>query len=289
MTEYQPYGVRHFLRDAAPEGASELRRHLDPLLSGRGLPKGTYADTDRFELGPLMRYRTLVLRRSPAQSRPPSPYRLTWRGHYYEVWQRPPGTRAEVVEHLGLGNRVDPGGVPRCAAVLRLAGRVPPGGSLAAVSRRPVEALALGSLPHPPSWTVPGSRTTLVPDGAGTIPARVRIARPGVYRFWLEGGVRPQVDLLIDGREVNSVRGELENLGQYVELGATPLRPGVHRVEIRFHGSDLVPGSGGSAGPVGPLVVSPQDTADTRVVRVRPARARELCGPRWDWIEATRP
>src|SRR5204863_1398351 len=39
MTEYQPYGARHFLRDAAPEGASELRRRVVPLLSGRGLPK----------------------------------------------------------------------------------------------------------------------------------------------------------------------------------------------------------------------------------------------------------
>jgi hypothetical protein len=289
MTEYQPYGVRHFLRDAAPEGASELRRHLDPLLSGRGLPKGTYADTDRFELGPLMRYRTLVLRRSPAQSRPPSPYRLTWRGHYYEVWQRPPGTRGAVLDRLGLGTGVDPGGVPTCPAVLRLARRVPPGGSLAAVPRRPVEAFALGSLSHPRSWTVPGSRTTLVPDGAGTIRARVRVARPGVYGVWLEGGVRPQVDLLIDGRPVNSVRGELENLGQYVELGAVPLGPGVHRVEIRFHGSDLVPGSGGRAQPIGPLVVSSQDTADTKVVRLPRSRARALCGRRLDWIEALRP
>jgi hypothetical protein len=191
-----------------------------------------------------------------------------------------------VVEHLGLGTRVDPGGVPRCAAVLRLAGRVPPGGSLAAVPRRQVEAFALGSLPHPAGWTPPGSRPTLIPDGAGTIRARVRIARAGIYGLWLEGGVRPQVDLLIDGREVNSVRGELENLGQYVELGATPLRPGVHRVEIRFHGSDLVPGSGGSAGPVGPLVVSPQDTGDTKIVRLPPSRARRLCGHRLDWVEA---
>ena len=43
----------------------------------------------------LLIYRTLVLRRSPAQSRPPSPYRLIWRGDYYEVWQRPAGTRGD--------------------------------------------------------------------------------------------------------------------------------------------------------------------------------------------------
>ena len=34
MTEYQPYGARHFLREAAPEAASELRERDDPLISG---------------------------------------------------------------------------------------------------------------------------------------------------------------------------------------------------------------------------------------------------------------
>src|SRR5204862_1404992 len=43
MTEYQPYGVRHFLRDAAPEGASELRRRLVTLVGGGTLPKGQTA------------------------------------------------------------------------------------------------------------------------------------------------------------------------------------------------------------------------------------------------------
>src|SRR5204862_7847236 len=84
MTEYEPYGARHFLRNAAPEGASELRRHVVPLLSGEGLPKGASADTDRFQLPAILFYRTLVLRRSPSQRRPPSPYRLTWPGRYYD-------------------------------------------------------------------------------------------------------------------------------------------------------------------------------------------------------------
>ena len=35
MTEYQPYGVRHFLRRLDPEGASELRYRLVPLIDGR--------------------------------------------------------------------------------------------------------------------------------------------------------------------------------------------------------------------------------------------------------------
>ena len=34
MTEYSPYGVRHFLREADPEGISELRRRTIPLADG---------------------------------------------------------------------------------------------------------------------------------------------------------------------------------------------------------------------------------------------------------------
>ena len=39
MTEYEPYGVRHFLRKGDPEGASELRRRPVLLRSGRQLEK----------------------------------------------------------------------------------------------------------------------------------------------------------------------------------------------------------------------------------------------------------
>ena len=89
MTDVEPYGVRHFLRNLDPEGASDRRRRLIPLLDGQGLAKGTYADLDQFQLGGILVYRTLVLARSPSESRPPSIYRLVRRGRCYDVWQRP--------------------------------------------------------------------------------------------------------------------------------------------------------------------------------------------------------
>jgi hypothetical protein len=89
MTEYQPYGVRHFLRELDPEGASELRRRLIPLRDGSVLPKGASADLSEFRPDALLPYRTLVLRRTPVGSRPPAPYRLVWQRRFYEVWQRP--------------------------------------------------------------------------------------------------------------------------------------------------------------------------------------------------------
>jgi hypothetical protein len=88
MTEYQPYGVRHFLRRLDPEGASELRRRPVYLKDGTMVPKGGYADISAFRDDALLPYRTLVLRRSPVGSRPPAAFQLEWSGRFYEVWQR---------------------------------------------------------------------------------------------------------------------------------------------------------------------------------------------------------
>ena len=88
MTEYQPYGVRHFLRKLDAEGASELRRRPVALQDGSMLPKGAFADLSAFRPADILVYRTLVLRRSPVESRPPAAYRLAWAGRFYEVWRR---------------------------------------------------------------------------------------------------------------------------------------------------------------------------------------------------------
>jgi hypothetical protein len=286
MTEYEPYGVRHFLRDADPEGASELRRRVDPLVGGGELPKGRSADTDRFQLDGLLAYRTLVLRRSPAQSRPPSPYRLVSRGTYYEVWQRPPRTPRRLVDHLGLGGPVDPAAVPACAEVRRLAQEAGPGGRLAVVMRRPTIAVALSDTVHPRSWGYPGE--ALVPRTPGAVVASVRTPAAGTYELWLGGSIRPEADVTVDGRRVGSVRDELNNSGDYISLGQARLGAGSHTVRIQIGGADLHPGSGGRPDPIGPLVLSSEDAADTRVLTVPASRARDLCGRPWDWVEALR-
>jgi len=69
QTEYQPYGVRHFLRKLDAEGASELRVRPVALRDGRLLEKGGYANLDEFADDAVRVYRTLVLRRSPTESR----------------------------------------------------------------------------------------------------------------------------------------------------------------------------------------------------------------------------
>ena len=300
MTEYQPYGVRHFLRDADPEGASELRRREVSLVVGGGagcpsiasrsapgepctLRKSMTADVDRFKPSAILIYRTLVLRRTPGGSRPPSPYRLVYQGRYYDVWQRPAGSTGLVIDHLGLGTENDPASIPRCPAVQRLAREVGPDGTLAAVRRDPVVTVPLARTQHPAAWDSPHE---VVPSTPGTLTAGVRVPRSGDYTIYLGGSVRPEVDVSADGNPVGSVRQDLNNAGEYVPLAAANLPRGTHTISLTFHGADLHPGSGGAADPIGPLALSEQDAADTKISYFRSSQAGQLCGRPWDWIEA---
>lgn len=120
ITEYNPYGARHFLRELDAEGASELRVRPVTLRDGGTPQKGESVDVDEISRDALLVYRTLVLRRSPLRSRPPSPYRLAWAGEHYEVWQRPVLPSGLPPEHLALGGPRDPAAVPNCSEVVGL-------------------------------------------------------------------------------------------------------------------------------------------------------------------------
>ncbi len=280
MTEYEPYGVRHFLRESDAEGISELRRRLIPLRDGRGCRRAAGPTPTGSTPPRSADYRTLVLRRSPVQSRPPAPYRLLWSGDSYEVWQRPADESAPRAS-IPLGSAGDPYGEPRCARVRALAQR---GGLVAAAGPRPV-AVPLAGAEYPSSWAVAGSPKTPIPDGAGTLSARVSLSRSGDYEVWLGGSVRPEVELEVDGEPAGEVRHELNNQGQFVRLGAAQLEPGEHELAIRFGGADLHPGSGGVGGPIGPLILAAGDASSERLVRVAAGDAQRLCGRAWDWIQ----
>jgi hypothetical protein len=88
----------------------------------------------------------------------------------------------------------------------------------------------------------------------------------------------------VDGREVDSIRHLLNNAGQYMPLGTVQISPGRHRVEVEVGGAGLLPGSHGTAGSIGPMVLSRGRDAE-RTVAVAPAQASRLCGRQWDWIE----
>ena len=270
MTEFQPYGVRHLLRKLDAEGASELRIRPIPLRNGQLLMKGETANIDDFDQGALAIYRTLVLRRSPLDSRPPSPYELVSQGRFYDVWQRPETGGTRVVEHLPLGGPLDPGAIPPCAELLRLARTAGAAGRVAAVERPGVVVANV-------------ARST---EDAETIEASVDVPVQGSYGLWLGGSFRDELDVSVDGRRVSSLRHQLNNRGQLTPLGDAVLTAGRHTVALGFSGAGFRPGSGGPPFPIGPLVVSPVEPL--RVTEVPTSDARRLCGKRLDWAEALR-
>ena len=207
QTEYQPYGVRHLLRKLDAEGASELRVRPVGLRSGRLLDKGQYANLDEFADDAVRTYRTLVLRRSPTESRPPSDYRLVWQGDWYDVWQRPELAASPVAEHLPLGEGLDPAAVPDCAEVERLADAAGDGGRLAAVVR-------------PLVVTAGVARAT---GRAETVETSVEVPRPGRYGIWLGGSFRDGLEARVDGRVIGTHRHRLDTEGGYTLLGEAEL------------------------------------------------------------------
>jgi hypothetical protein len=323
-TEYEFWGVRHFLRDAQPNGASLLSRKLVLLrpnalleqsqsqdaetspsgitLGGGPPPEGSFFDIDDFQTPSVLAFRTLVLRRSPVASRPPSPYQLTWSGHYYEVWQRPPGP-APNVQHLPLGKGRSP--VARGGCNLGLAGVA----RLATVFRPAPIVLPLGEASFDPSeWERGPDPTVLYPRGAASLTATVDVPRAGNYGVWLGGSFRGSMEASVDGRPAGSDRGELNySKGQYEQLGSIDLTAGRHTLKLHYGGAGLRPGSAGDAilplsteeergvskrshkpFGVGPLVLS-TGTADQKVDYLPPEQADHLCGRSLDWIEGQGP
>lgn len=264
MTEYNPYGVRHFLRDLDAEGASELRVRPVYLRNGGTAEKGEAVDTDAIAWDSLLEYRTLVLRRSPVRSRPPSPYRLVWSGESYEVWQRPEGLEGFPPQHQPLGDgELAPARKPRCGEVSGL-------GLLALENG--MSGVRLVAARKPPIHDAT--------DGNLSIP------RDGLYEAWLMGSVRGAVDLYLEDQLAGSARHSLQNDGGFTLLGEVQLSRGVYRARLDFGGADLHPGSGGFPRPeTGPLLFTPRDGTGG-LVSVPLEEAERLCGRSWDWIEA---
>jgi hypothetical protein len=255
----------------------------------------------------------IIVRRSPTASRPPSNFRRTFVGRYYEVWQPRPGTRHSVREHLALGTNVfRASDVPPCGDVLRLGRRARREGLRLAYVERPPLAFAIplqmvvkiaptvptpgverlirrGAVPR--GWfqyaAYPGG---LVDPGQGRVRATYELPG-GRYRLWLEGSFGRRVSVQVDGRQVGSVRYEAGNAGQYRPLGWVDLSAGRHEVAIYQGGGDIHPANGGADGSlrhVGPLAFSPPQNEQRAVHTIAPGRARSLCGRSLDWVESVR-
>jgi hypothetical protein len=287
MTEFEPYGARYFLRDMDPEVAGELRRRQIPLRNGALVAKGETADIDEFDLRALLTYRSLVLRRSPVASRPPSVYARVWSGRFYDVWRRPAELPVQIVAHLPLGDRTTADARPRCADVERMAADLRAGGRLIAA---PASGASVGrfAVASPPGAWAQESDGSLRPLRGGELSASIAVPQTGRYRVWVGGRTRASLEAAVDGRPAGSARAELSYAGQFIPYGTVDLQAGSHTFTLRYSGANWRPGSVGSEFAVGPPALSLAGPVET-LRSYSPRRASRICSQRLDWIEAVEP
>ncbi|MEA2442129.1 MAG: hypothetical protein QOH76_3553 [Thermoleophilaceae bacterium] len=289
INEYEPYGARYFLRQIDPEAPAEYRRRVVPLRGGGYLGKDQWAPLDEFRLPAILVYRTIVVRRSPAEARPPAEYTLRWSGRYYDVWQRPDPPRTQVLSYSIFGDQRNAGARPPCGLVQRLAGVARAGGArLVAAVRAPAVIADLGQAERPAEWPFsPGPPGQLYPSFPGTATLRVAVPAAGVYDAWVQGSFGRGLSMSIDGQRVGSTRNQRSFAGQWIRFGSRSLVAGAHRVELRYPGGGLAPGTGQQPQTVGPLALVPRKPR-ARLVEVAPARARSLCAMPLDWLEVVK-
>jgi hypothetical protein len=287
--EFEEFG-KHFLRQGDPEGSSEgWQRRLGRLRNGDFPHQGFSYDLDVFPLRYVVYYRTIVTRRSPVRSRPPSVYRKTYSGRFYEVWQRPPGLERRVLDHVSLGKGFQRGDRLGCGSLRGFAAQARMDNArLADVHVAPTHVILPAKTAFPPAWFVdPTDPNVLRPLGPGTVRSSVVLTEPGQYEIWAQGSFGRGYEFLVDKRRVGRVDHQLNGRGDFVSLGQVALRPGRHVVELVRGGGGLRPGDG-LLELIGPIVIVRYQPDQDRVRYLRPAQFRKECGRWLDWLEVVR-
>ena len=243
-------------------------------------------DLDEFPLDYVRYYRTIVVRRSPTASRPPSNYRLTFSGRYYDVFQREADSEDSVIAHAALGPMFERGDIPKCRDVRTFARRAREMNARLAYSPAPDTSSILPTQTTiPPGWFIdPTEGHVLRPRGPGTIHDTTRIDQPGSYDVWVMGSFGRGYDVLVDGRRIGEVSHHLNGRGQYDHAGRVELDRGRHSVTLNRGGGSLAAGDG-LLELLGPVLLT-RHMAEPYAARVvDPAEAESLCGRRLDWFE----
>jgi hypothetical protein len=287
VDEVSIYGPRHFLRKLDAEGATDRRPRSVLLTGGRASTDDSFVDLDDIQSDQFTPYNLVIVRRGPTRSRPPSGFALVYSGKYYEVWRRIPAAAPPGVlkEHLALGDQLDPGGVPACADVARLASEAGPAGRLIAARVSSPVTVHIGQAHLPDSWRAP-TTDTVAPTDSGTLTTGFTVPASGDYELWLSGAVFGGAQITVDGQDAGSERGILNNGGGYEPLSKLNLAAGSHTLELHYSGASLEPGSAVVPFGVGPLILDAAHPGDLGFEAAPSADYARFCGSRWDWIEA---
>jgi len=209
--EYAEYYLRNDDQDSMVNGP---RLELRPGVNRETEPGGTWSyDLDEYPLKFVESFRTIVMRRNPLQSRPPSNYRLVYSSDYYEVWQREQPARSVVtleplLAQTGAGKaaseKVDAHNAAVCATVAAAARKAGPSAQIAYMPA-PSGYVQLGESNLRLSGGFARSGGVIEATGAGRAVREQPIPVAGRYDFFIEGSFGRPVDVSVDGHQVASV------------------------------------------------------------------------------------
>jgi hypothetical protein len=305
INEYEIYADRHFLRDGDPVEPAEYRTALLPLSDGVLLTKGAWADIDSFPLSTLEPYRSIVTRRSPAESRPPSIYSLIWQGRYYQLWQRPVQPSRRILQHVPLGESsalpycgaaeggmskalcsVNPIATPPCKQVQGLARRALREHAQLVAYSRPAPIVVRGDQTlWPISWFHEVESHTLIPTTPGRAVSHIAVAEGQRYEMWLGGSFARGFEVSVDGERLGKIKDELSSFNGWVPVTDVFLAPGVHTFTFTYPHADLTPGSGFNEFTSLTAIALQPTSPPGELIEVSPRQAARLCGRPLDWIE----
>jgi hypothetical protein len=316
INEYEAYADRHFLRAGAPVEPAEYRPVTLPLRSGAILTKAAWANLDAFPLSTLLPYRSIVTRRTPAESRPPSIYSLVWEGRYYQLWQRPEPAPTTILAHIPYGEpnthpycgaaqngpieplcSLNPVSVPSCPQMLGFARTAARENAHLVAYQRAEPVFARGDqVVWPGTWNHNAPGASLEATTPGTAVGHIAVPSSQRYELFLGGGFGRGFEVRVDGRKVGRVKNELAGFTSLVPVAEVYLTAGVHKFEYTYPNADLTPGSGetlatGKFAPdvrftsLSSVVLQPLQFPPSELISASPAEARRLCGRPLEWVE----
>ncbi len=288
--EYAEYYLRDGRQDSMVNGPAV---GLRPGVNRETEAGGMFAyDLNEFSPSFVQSFRTIVMRRNPLASRPPSNYRLVEISPYYEVWQRAQPARV-VYAHVAFKLPADHERAA-CAEAKRLARKAGPSARLA-YTFGPLGYVQVDGSNMVLSGGFSSSGGTIIAVGAGRATREQPIPAAGTYDLFLNGSFGRPVDVSIDGRHVGTGAYQVSYPGQWIEIGSQRLSKGVHSIEITRGGVSLHPGNGDGVDlfnrTIGALVLLPAHPV-TPPVHYGPLSALHgLCDSPAPlrWLEIVRP
>jgi hypothetical protein len=258
------------------------------MVPGLAASYGHSYDLDAIALPDVESFKTIVMRRSPAWSRPPANYVRALQGSYYSVWRR---VGASPLLHIPLGGGYEPAATPKCRRIAAIASEAKRRGARIAVAPRASNiSIDLATVYRSPS-VVTSVDLEGRPQLGFSSPARVEtgvvVKRPGRYDLWLGGDLDRPMAVSVDGRLVSSPSRQSGDDGTMINVGVVTLSAGKHVLRLLRGGGSLAPDDIGSSVLDG-IIFEPLSNQQSSVTTVAPGAWRTLCGRSLDWIELVR-